>query len=228
MARELTSLSTIGRVRVQAVFFDVGYTLFNETRQWREWAQWLGVSDEKVFAALRVAIERGQHHRTALAAIRPGIDVEAEQAARLTAGKPDRFSAGDVYPDARACLNALHAADLLVGVAGNTSVAIERAIHEARLPVDVIGSSEGWAVQKPQPEFFQRMANSVNLSPDAIAYVGDRLDNDVKPAVTAGFFAVFLRRGPWAEVQARRLTLDSASAAIDSLSELPALLGIGS
>jgi hypothetical protein len=44
-------------MRVQAVFFDVGYTLFDETRLWREWAQWLVVSDEMLFAALRVAIE---------------------------------------------------------------------------------------------------------------------------------------------------------------------------
>jgi FMN phosphatase YigB (HAD superfamily) len=36
--------------------------------------------------------------------------------------------------------------------------------------------------------------------PSEIAYVGDRLDNDITPAAQAGLFTVWLRRGPWAYV----------------------------
>jgi FMN phosphatase YigB (HAD superfamily) len=32
---------------------------------------------------------------------------------------------------------------------------------------------------------------------EQIVYVGDRLDNDIRPALDAGLVTVFLRRGPW-------------------------------
>jgi FMN phosphatase YigB (HAD superfamily) len=34
-----------------------------------------------------------------------------------------------------------------------------------------------------------------------VAYVGDRVDNDVLPAMAAGMRAVWLRRGPWGVIQ---------------------------
>ena len=53
-----------------------------------------------------------------------------------------------------------------------------------------------------------------------IAYVGDRVDNDVEPALAAGMVAVHIRRGPWGYLhepppEALRIT---------SLDELPAVL----
>ena len=37
--------------------------------------------------------------------------------------------------------------------------------------------------------------------PANLAYVGDRIDNDVLPALAAGMRAVWLRRGPWGRIQ---------------------------
>ena len=37
--------------------------------------------------------------------------------------------------------------------------------------------------------------------PHAVAYVGDRVDNDVRPARAAGLRAVWIRRGPWGVLQ---------------------------
>jgi FMN phosphatase YigB (HAD superfamily) len=34
-----------------------------------------------------------------------------------------------------------------------------------------------------------------------IAYVGDRVDNDVAPAIAAGMVGVHIRRGPWGHLQ---------------------------
>jgi hypothetical protein len=48
---------------IQALFFDIGETLVDETRQWGEWADWLGVTRLTFFAALGATIERGDHHR---------------------------------------------------------------------------------------------------------------------------------------------------------------------
>jgi FMN phosphatase YigB (HAD superfamily) len=119
----------------------------------------------------------------------------------------------------------LKAAGLTVGVAGNTGASTEAVLRDTGLGFDIIGSSRGWAASKPAGAFFERMVQVAGLPPAAIAYVGDRLDNDVLPATQAGLRAVFLRRGPWAEVHRRRPER-AVAAEIDSLSELPAVLGV--
>ncbi len=35
----------------------------------------------------------------------------------------------------------------------------------------------------------------------SVAYVGDRVDNDVVPSAAAGMRAVWIRRGPWGVIQ---------------------------
>jgi len=90
--------------------------------------------------------------------------------------------------------------------------------------VDVVASSERWGVEKPSPAFFARVAEAAGVDCAAIAYVGDRLDNDVMPARAAGMFTVFVRRGPWGHLHAHRPEARLADARIDGLDELPAVL----
>ena len=61
-----------------------------------------------------------------------------------------------------------------------------------------MATSAAWGVAKPSPAFFERIAAELDLPPAAIAYVGDRIDNDIEPAAAAGMCAIFVRRGPWA------------------------------
>ena len=83
---------------IKAVFFDVGETLVDETRQWGGWADWLGVPRLTFFAALGAVIERGHHHRGVFELARPGLELAREQAARAAAGQADLFDRGDFYP----------------------------------------------------------------------------------------------------------------------------------
>ncbi len=62
------------------------------------------------------------------------------------------------------------------------------------------------------------------MQTEEIAYVGDRLDNDVLPARQAGPFAVFLIRGPWGFVHAQRPEASQANAKITGLKDLVAVL----
>lgn len=94
----------------------------------------------------------------------------------------------------------------------------------AGLPVDFIASSARWGVEKPSPAFFDRVSAEVRLRPEQVAYVGDRLDNDVLPAKASGMFAVFIRRGPWGHLHAHRADAACADARIDSLAELTTAL----
>jgi FMN phosphatase YigB (HAD superfamily) len=62
------------------------------------------------------------------------------------------------------------------------------------------------------------------LSPDEIAYVGDRVDNDVRRAAAAGLVAVFIRRGPWGWIVDDGAMPREATLAVESLAELPEAL----
>ncbi|HVN00568.1 MAG TPA: HAD family hydrolase [Caulobacteraceae bacterium] len=206
--------------RIRVVVFDVGETLVDETRHWGEWADWLCVPRLSFFAALGTVIERGWHHRRVFELVRPGLDVEAEQRRRIEAGWTHRFEPGDFYPDALPCLAALRAAGFRVGLAGNQPETAEAALAAAEAPADFIASSARWGVEKPDPDFFAQVVAAAGAPPGAIAYVGDRLDNDVLPAKAAGMLAVFLRRGPWGLAHAGRAEVAQADLRLESLDGL--------
>lgn len=210
--------------RVRAVVFDVGETLIDETRHWGEWADWMGVPRLTFFAAFGAVVERGWPHRRVFDLVRPGFDLAAEQARRAASGWTYRFEPGDFYPDALPCLAALSAAGYRLGVAGNQPQAAEAALAAAGVAVDFIASSARWGVEKPDPAFFAKVAEAAGAEPAAIAYVGDRLDNDVLPAKAAGMFAVFLRRGPWGVITADAPEAAAADLRLDTLADLPAAL----
>jgi FMN phosphatase YigB (HAD superfamily) len=88
--------------------------------------------------------------------------------------------------------------------------------------VDVVGSSTRWEVAKPARAFFERIVAECGVGADEVAYVGDRVDNDIEPALAAGMVAVHIRRGPWGHLH------DPPEAAlhVSSLDELPAVLGV--
>jgi FMN phosphatase YigB (HAD superfamily) len=210
---------------IRAVVFDIGETLVDETRAWSEWADWLGVPRLTLFAALGSLVERGLPHRQVFEELRPGLDFAAERARRLRAGpRPDRIGRADLYPDARPCLEALRAQGRWLALAGNQPASAERDLLALELPLDRVLCSEAIGAAKPGAEFFARVVAAADRPAREIAYVGDRLDNDVLPALACGMRAVFLRRGPWGLAHARRADVARADARIDSLAELPAAL----
>ena len=62
-----------------------------------------------------------------------------------------------------------------------------------------------------------RYAAEFELPAHEIAYVGDRVDNDVLPALAAGMIAVHVRRGPWGYLQDG----SAAHVLVTSLLDLP-------
>ena len=209
---------------VRAVVFDVGETLVDETRTWTSWADWLGIPRLTALAMLGAAIARGEHHLAPFRQLRPDTDLRAEVRRREEAGVPPDVIADDLYPDAVPCLHALHRAGYRLGVAGNQPAQAEALFHALDVPLDLVASSATWGVEKPDPVFFRRIVDELGLAAGEVAYVGDRVDNDVTPARAAGLVAVFLRRGPWAWIQAGRDDPPDASLVVPSLAELPGRL----
>ncbi|HEX3885675.1 MAG TPA: HAD family hydrolase [Stellaceae bacterium] len=209
-------------MRPRLVVFDVGETLVDETRMWGEWADWLGVTHLTFFAALGAVIAARQHHREVYGLVRPGIDIAAERAAR--GDGMTRIEARDLYPDAVPTLKRLRAAGYRIGLAGNQPADAETQIRALGLEVDFVASSARWGVEKPDPKFFQRIIAESSTPAGEIVYVGDRLDNDVLPAIAAGMTGVFLRRGPWGVIHAAWPEAVRAHLRLETLDQLPAAL----
>jgi FMN phosphatase YigB (HAD superfamily) len=206
---------------IRAVVFDVGETLIDERGLWHRWADWLGVPRERFMDALADVVRRGVHHRQVFEVFRPGFDFEAAATACRADGDDPGFRTEDFHADALPCLERLRRAGYRVGIAGNTSADTERFLIEARVPADFISSAATWGVEKPSPAFFARVVKAASFGPAEIAYVGDRIDNDVLAAQCAGLTGVFLRRGLWAEVHRDIPDAAGADIIIDALNELP-------
>ncbi len=206
---------------IRAVCFDVGETLIDETRHWTEWAEFLGVPAMTLFTAIGVTMERGQSLRRVFEIFKPGLDPNTARKLRAEQGWIYDFTARDLYPDAIPCLTALRARGYKVLIAGNQPVEAEAALVRLAVPADLIASSAGWGVSKPDPRFFAKVIEAAGVPADAIAYVGDRLDNDVLPSLAAGMAAVFVRRGPWGWMHAEMPESERAHSRRDSLLDLP-------
>jgi FMN phosphatase YigB (HAD superfamily) len=209
---------------ITTVFFDVGGTILDETREFADWADWLGVPRHTFSAVFGAVIARGQGWQEAFRVFRPDFDLAAELDRRAAAGRPETFGEEDLYPDARPCLTALKAQGLVVGLAGNQPAHAEAILRTLDLPVDVIGTSHGWGVDKPAPAFFERLVRAGGGDASSILYVGDRPDNDVRPAVAAGLRTCLIRRGPWGHILDVPAVAAQCLFRIDALDQLPPLI----
>lgn len=210
---------------IEAVVFDVGETLVDESREYGTWADWLEVPRHSFSAVFGAVIALGMDYREAFQYFRPGFSLDEERARRADAGQPETFGDGDLYPDARPSMAALQDMGLWVGVAGNQTSRAGDILRKLDLPADMIATSDDWGAAKPDPAFFRALAAAAApCAPGAIAYVGDRVDNDLKPAKAAGMRTVFIRRGPWGYIWENHPDIGAAADwRISTLAELPGL-----
>jgi len=174
--------------------FDLGETLVDETPNWGRWADYLGVPRLTFFAALGAVIADRRPHLEVFNMFRRNFDFESEREAKAAAGLPWRITADDIYPDALPTIERLRRNRYRVAVMANQP--LEAVPFMATLPVDLAATSAEWGVAKPDGQFFARVVDALGADAARIAYVGDRLDNDVLPARHAGMVGVPLRRGP--------------------------------
>lgn len=195
--------------------FDVGEVLIDESRIWSVWAEVLGVPAFTLMATMGAMIAQGRDHAEAFA--RLGHPRWADHADRVQAAYGG-FTRSDLYPDALPALAAL--SDMGYGVA---VIANQPAVRHAQLEAlgvrpEVMAMSEALGVEKPAAGFFVRVLQLLDAPAASVAYVGDRVDNDIAPASAAGLRTVRLRRGPWGWLQAD--DVHRAALQVDSLDEL--------
>ena len=126
------------------------------------------------------------------------------------------FAERDLHSDVLPCFEALRKRGLRLGAAGNMYTHHEDFL---RPHLDFVGSSERWGVEKPDEGFFIHIVEEAGAAAGEILYVGDRVDNDVLPALALGLRAVRIRRGEHAHIES-----PAGIITIESLDELPEAL----
>ena len=176
------------------VALDVGETLIDETRIWSVWADELGIPRLTFMAALGAVIARGGEHRDVFGIFEVEDWPMRQQAVESIYGG---FIAEDLYPDALRTMAALREPGYRVAVVANQPAIRTEELKRAGIEADLIVMSEELGIAKPDPRFYERVVELTRSAPADIAYVGDRVDNDVIPSAAAGIHAIWIRRGPW-------------------------------
>ena len=120
---------------VEAVVFDIGETLVDETGMWERAAAVAGVTPFTLMGVLGGLAARGEHHDD----VWPILEVEHPAAT---------WEPSDWYPDALPCLDRLRAAGYVVAAVGNTPLETEEMLRphvDRRRLVGPLGGREARA-----------------------------------------------------------------------------------
>lgn len=184
---------------------------------------WLG----RVLALLHDRGPDQEDHREAAARStpRPSPVVLSTWTRRLVAWCDDRLRRGvTLTPEVQGVLHTLDQASLPYGIVTNGQHRKRHTLRllglENRAAVIVISGDQGR--RKPDTTMFTRAAADVGVRPDAVLFVGDKLQQDIQGARSAGMKTAWLRRGHPQRFD-RRMAPDLVLA---SISDLPAALGL--
>ncbi len=181
------------------VALDVGETLVDETRIWQLWADEYRVPRLTLFSVIGATIVQGGAHSSVFD--RLGITDWRERGVAVEAAYGG-FREEDLYADAWAVVPALREAGYRVAILANQPASRTRELRALGFDPDVMAMSEELGASKPETAFFERSLDLLgDPQPGDVAYVGDRLDNDVAGAAAAGMRPVWIRRGPWGLLQ---------------------------
>lgn len=204
------------------VCLDVGETLIDETRIWSAWADELGVPRLTFMAAYGAVVARGGDHREVFAMF--GADDWQLRAPSVEAALGG-FGVEDLYEDARPAIERLRADGHRIAVIANQPAGRTAQLRALGIEAEVMVMSEELGVSKPDQGFFAAALGLMGSPPPAsVAYVGDRVDNDVLPATEAGMRSVWIRRGPWGVLGSLPPGVHPALT-VDSLDELVERIG---
>jgi len=205
------------------VVLDVGETLVDETRVFSIWADVVGIPRFTLMATLGGTIVGGQREWHGFFGL---LGVEDWRAfAPHVEERYGGFQSVDLYPDALRAIEGLKAAGYGVAVVANQPGSRHAQLEALEVRVDVMAMSETMGVAKPDPAFYARTLELLgDPSPADVAYVGDRIDNDVVPSAAAGMQSIWIRRGPWGYLQ--RDETAAARFEVRSLEELVARIGM--
>ncbi len=91
--------------------------------------------------------------------------------------------------------------------------------------IDFVYSSEEMGRSKPAPDLFLSALDALGCAPEEACMVGDRIDNDIRPAKKLGMMTVRVRQGFYRN-RAPECEFDIPDADIEGIGDLPSVFGI--
>ena len=168
----------------------------------------------------------GSLSRTVAERLVPGVD--PDQLSELAKRYAD-YTVSSLYPDAKPTLAALATRYKLGAVAYPSDAQIEALRRDGLMEYfAVVTHPEQVGAKTPEPRMWRRALEEVGVQPSRAVHVGNRIDNDVRPAKEAGLRTIWLLRGeapPSPTVE----QLAEPDAVVTTFSGVPnALVGISS
>lgn len=218
---------------VRWLFFDLGYTLINEDGA--AMGRLAQVSDslrqrgiEASAGELRAALEAASARfdpNPFRSLFLPFTDDEDVIAFARSSGRyPKELEAP--YPQARRLLERL-AGQYKLGVIANQPSGTQERLERYGLArcFDVCVSSGDAGISKPDAAIFHLALEQADCAPAESMMIGDRLDNDIRPAKALGFRTVRILQG-MGRLQQPRDAAETPDATVANLDELAAALGV--
>lgn len=173
---------------VRWVFLDIGSTLVDESLAVRNRVA-------RTVAGTGVSFDEFYDRMMEISRTDPGAYRRALEHYGLT---PVPWDSADErpYPEAADCLQRLHGR-YGIGVVANQVPGCEGRLKEMGLlpHIDLVVASAEAGVAKPDLRIFQIALDRANCPARAALMVGDRIDNDIRPARALGMGTVWLRQG---------------------------------
>jgi len=198
---------------VRWIFFDIGSTLVNEIEAYDHRAREMIKNTDIPFAAF-------DSKRIELA--KQGLDGNSE-AIKYFGLKKTPWPSEDEKPfaDAFETLETLQKRGYRFGIIANQAIGTVQRLDAWGLAkyFDIIAASAELGVSKPDKLIFEKAIEMAGCHPHNSVMVGDRLDNDIRPAKSLGMKTVWIRKG-LSIYQHVRLGENIADWIIDNLSDL--------
>lgn len=176
------------------LFFDVGFTLIDETRCYEEHVT--QCTQQLALMGIHVTPEKyyGQMIQASKLGKKP-IKTVWERYTELA--KPEWSYTGERrYPDTIPTLEQLASRYHLGIIANQGTGLVERLVaHDIAHYFDLIISSAEIGMKKPSPDIFTYALQQAHVSAQECLYIGDRCDNDIIPAKKLGFTTIRVRQG---------------------------------
>ena len=176
-------------MNIEWIFFDVGTTLIDETEAYNHRIR-------EAISGTDITFEQFNERRRYFAEQNLRGDLEAINYFGLQKTlwhKEDEIP----YPDAENVLRYLHDKGYKLGVIANQSPGTEERLKKWGLLkyISVVAASAELGVSKPDKQIFLKAFEMAGCSPGNAVMVGDRLDNDIYPAISLGMQTVWIKQG---------------------------------
>lgn len=201
---------------VKWIFFDVGSTLMDETEAYNHRVREMIAGTDITFSAF-------DSKRIELA--KQGVDGNTEAINHFGLKKtPWHWEDEKPFEDAVETLKALVDRGYHLGIIANQVPGTAQRLDAWGLLkyFDVVAASAELGVAKPDPLIFKKALELAGCQPCVSVMVGDRLDNDIRPAKELGMRTGWIRKG-LSKYQPVALGKNIADWIIDNLSDLKAI-----